>query len=123
MNAPISPSLFFFSARHTFGHSGVWRFALYANGSLTCSSSLTRALLQATTAPPTQQVQVFGRKKTATAVALCKKGWGVLKVNGTPIELMQPETLRVKVRQPFRCSGKGVSAVGCGTRLVYFSFG
>lgn len=28
----------------------------------------------------TQSVQVFGRKKTATAVAYCKKGRGLIKV-------------------------------------------
>jgi small subunit ribosomal protein S16e len=27
-----------------------------------------------------QSVQVFGRKKTATALALCKRGKGLLKV-------------------------------------------
>ena len=53
-------------------------------------------IIQAATAP-VQQVQVFGRKKTATAVALCKRGKGVLKLNGFPIDLLQPETLRTKV--------------------------
>ena len=29
---------------------------------------------------PVQSVQVFGRKKTATAVAYCKRGKGLIKV-------------------------------------------
>merc|ERR1712138_70853 len=33
-----------------------------------------------------KSVQVFGRKKTATAVAYCKAGRGLIKLNGTPIE-------------------------------------
>jgi small subunit ribosomal protein S16e len=53
----------------------------------------------------TQSVQVFGRKKTATAVAYCKKGCGVLKVNGSPITLIQPLTLREKVRTSLTTSG------------------
>eukprot|EP00048_Salpingoeca_helianthica_P014315 m.221099 g.221099 ORF g.221099 m.221099 type:complete len:159 (-) comp15717_c0_seq1:79-555(-) len=55
---------------------------------------------------PIQQVQVFGRKKTATAVALCQRGYGVMRVNGTPIELLQPETLRVKAMEPIHLLGK-----------------
>eukprot|EP01115_Flamella_aegyptia_P000228 TRINITY_DN1031_c0_g1_i1.p1 TRINITY_DN1031_c0_g1~~TRINITY_DN1031_c0_g1_i1.p1 ORF type:complete len:170 (-),score=59.45 TRINITY_DN1031_c0_g1_i1:98-535(-) len=45
-------------------------------------------------------VQVFGRKKTAIAVALAEKGRGLIKINGTPIELVQPEVLRYKVFEP-----------------------
>jgi ribosomal protein S9 len=37
-----------------------------------------------------QSVQVFGKKKTATAVAFCTKGRGLIKVNGVPIELLEP---------------------------------
>merc|ERR1712017_13119 len=43
-----------------------------------------------------KSVQVFGRKKTATAVAYCKAGRGLIKLNGTPIELVRPEILRFK---------------------------
>lgn len=35
---------------------------------------------------PIKSVQVFGRKKTATAVAYCKRGKGILHVNGRPLE-------------------------------------
>jgi ribosomal protein S9 len=34
----------------------------------------------------TQRIQTFGRKKTAIAVAQCKKGRGIIKVNGVPLE-------------------------------------
>jgi small subunit ribosomal protein S16e len=53
-----------------------------------------------------QHVQTFGRKKTAIAVAQCKKGKGLIKVNGTPIELVQPEILRFKVFEPILLLGK-----------------
>ena len=58
-----------------------------------------------------EAVQTFGKKKvrshttiplltdtqTATAVAYCKTGKGLIKVNGSPINLVQPEILRFKV--------------------------
>ncbi|GAA93579.1 uncharacterized protein L969DRAFT_95775 [Mixia osmundae IAM 14324] len=45
-------------------------------------------------------VQTFGKKKTATAVALCKAGKGLIRVNGTPIHLIEPQLLRFKVYEP-----------------------
>ena len=47
-----------------------------------------------------QSVQCFGKKKTATAVAHCKAGKGLIKVNGQPLSLVQPEILRFKVYEP-----------------------
>ena len=47
-----------------------------------------------------ESVQTFGRKKTATAVAFVKKGTGMIKVNGSPINLLQPEILRLKTYEP-----------------------
>ncbi|XP_053460832.1 40S ribosomal protein S16 isoform X3 [Nycticebus coucang] len=46
---------------------------------------------------PLQSVQVFGRKKTATAVAHCKRGNGLIKVNGRPLEMIEPRTLQYKL--------------------------
>ena len=53
-----------------------------------------------------QAVQVFGRKKTATAVAYCKQGRGLIKVNGCPIELLEPEILRLKTFEPVLLLGQ-----------------
>ena len=39
----------------------------------------------------------YGRKKTAVAVALCKTGSGVLKLNGCPMDLITPDVLKMKV--------------------------
>uniref|UniRef100_A0A7S0D4C7 30S ribosomal protein S9, chloroplastic n=1 Tax=Amorphochlora amoebiformis TaxID=1561963 RepID=A0A7S0D4C7_9EUKA len=50
-------------------------------------------------------VQVFGRKKTSVAVAYCKRGKGLIKVNGQPIEHVQPEGLRDKVLEPIYLLG------------------
>jgi len=57
-----------------------------------------------------QSVQTFGRKKTASAVAFCKSGVGILKVNGRPIELVQPELMREKVMEPIKLLGEDTFA-------------
>ena len=51
-------------------------------------------------------VQTFGRKKSAVAVAFCKAGRGMIKINGSPIELVQPEVLRYKVLEPVLLLGQ-----------------
>jgi small subunit ribosomal protein S16e len=56
-------------------------------------------LLSATLTPREQ--------KSATAVAYCKRGRGLIKVNGCPIELLEPEILRVKTFEPVLLLGQG----------------
>ncbi|KAI9138297.1 40S ribosomal protein S16 [Paraphysoderma sedebokerense] len=53
-----------------------------------------------------EAVQTYGRKKTATAVAFCKKGKGTIRVNGSPIDLVEPEILKYKVYEPILILGK-----------------
>merc|ERR1712036_171654 len=53
-----------------------------------------------------EYVQVYGRKKTATAVALCKAGQGLVKVNGRPLDKIEPESLRLKLEEPLLVVGK-----------------
>merc|ERR1711962_1221320 len=55
---------------------------------------------------PREAVQVFGRKKTATAVAHCKRGNGIMKVNGKPLEMIEPRVLRYKLLEPILLLGK-----------------
>lgn len=58
-------------------------------------------------APKSDSVQVFGRKKNAVAVALCKgHGKGLIKVNGSPLALLEPATLRIKTMEPIMLLGK-----------------
>jgi small subunit ribosomal protein S16e len=51
-------------------------------------------------------VQTYGRKKNAIATAPCKAGKGVLRVNGSPLELVEPEVLRLKVYEPILLLGR-----------------
>ncbi|EPT29696.1 ribosomal protein RPS16 [Toxoplasma gondii ME49] len=55
---------------------------------------------------PKKRVQTFGRKKNAVAVALCTQGKGLLRVNGCPLEHLQPEALKVKAFEPLLLLGK-----------------
>merc|ERR1712203_130884 len=55
---------------------------------------------------PIQSVQVFGRKKTATAVAYCKRGKGIVRVNGKPLEQIEPKPLQFKLQEPILLLGK-----------------
>ena len=50
-------------------------------------------------------VQTFGRKKTAVANASVKAGRGMIRVNGSPLNLVEPEMLRVKVWEPILLLG------------------
>merc|ERR1711992_223213 len=66
----------------------------------------TRERTMADEKEPIQSVQTFGRKKTATAVAYCKRGKGLIKVNGRPLELVQPAALQYKLQEPILLLGK-----------------
>ncbi|OWF44956.1 40S ribosomal protein S16 [Mizuhopecten yessoensis] len=45
-------------------------------------------------------------RKTATAVAHCKRGNGLIKVNGRPLENIEPQLLRAKLQEPLLLLGK-----------------
>ena len=53
-----------------------------------------------------QSVQCFGRKRNATAVAHCKEGRGLIRVNGRPLELVEPKGLKLKVYVPILLLGQ-----------------
>ena len=51
-------------------------------------------------------MQVFGRKKTATAVAYCKRGNGLINVNGRPLDNIEPQVLKFKLLEPILLLGQ-----------------
>lgn len=75
-----------------------------------------------------QAVQTFGKKKvciyvrsiwlltydlnaqTATAVAHAREGRGLIKINGSPINILQPEILRFKIYEPILVVGEDTFA-------------
>uniref|UniRef100_A0A2K6LK19 Small ribosomal subunit protein uS9 n=1 Tax=Rhinopithecus bieti TaxID=61621 RepID=A0A2K6LK19_RHIBE len=48
----------------------------------------------------------FVGKKTATAVVHCKRGSVLIKVNGRPLEMIEPRTLQYKLLEPVLLLGK-----------------
>lgn len=52
-------------------------------------------------------------QKTSTAVGYCKTGHGVLKVNGHPLDQIQPEILRYKVRGGGGAWGRDLAVRAC----------
>merc|ERR1712099_57278 len=69
-------------------------------------SAKTSTMEKMDTEEPVQSVQVFGRKKTATAVAYCKRGKGIIRVNGKPLEQIEPKPLQFKLQEPILLLGK-----------------
>uniref|UniRef100_A0A4X2LY96 Small ribosomal subunit protein uS9 n=1 Tax=Vombatus ursinus TaxID=29139 RepID=A0A4X2LY96_VOMUR len=55
---------------------------------------------------PHRNVSCFSSQKTATAVAHCKRGNGLIKVNGRPLEMIEPRTLQYKLLEPVLLLGK-----------------
>jgi len=51
-------------------------------------------------------VQTFGRKKNAVATATVRTGKGVLRVNGSPVDLLEPSVYRIKVWEPVLLLGQ-----------------
>jgi small subunit ribosomal protein S9 len=47
-----------------------------------------------------------GKKKTAVARATVRDGAGRVRIDGRPIELVDPETSRLKMLEPFRIAGE-----------------
>merc|ERR1712168_1672818 len=67
---------------------------------------LKSSKMMADSKDPIQSVQTFGRKKTATAVAYCKRGKGLIRVNGKPLEGVEPKALQHKLLEPVNLLGK-----------------
>ena len=47
----------------------------------------------------------IGKRKRSVARATLRKGSGVVKINSKPIELIEPEMLRLKIQEPLIIAG------------------
>ena len=50
-------------------------------------------------------IQTSGKRKTAIARASIKKGKGRIRINKTPIEILEPETSKMKIQEPLIIAG------------------
>ena len=56
--------------------------------------------------PKIPSVQSYGKKKHAVATALVTQGKGMIRVNGVPLHIVEPQILRVKVLEPVLLLGE-----------------
>jgi len=57
---------------------------------------------------PKKVLVVSGKRKTATARAIVKQGAGRIRINKTPIEILEPDIAREKVMEPLLQAGEDV---------------
>jgi len=58
--------------------------------------------------PAKKVLVVSGKRKTATARAVVKPGIGKIRINRTPIEILEPEIAREKIIEPLLQAGDDV---------------
>jgi small subunit ribosomal protein S9 len=58
-----------------------------------------------------KMVLASARRKTARARVILREGRGRIFINGTPLELLEPEVIRLKIMEPVRLAGKLVQQV------------
>ncbi len=56
-------------------------------------------------------INTVGKRKTAIARAVAKKGTGIIRINKKPLELVTPELLKLKVMEPLLISGSASSGI------------
>ncbi|RZN73115.1 MAG: 30S ribosomal protein S9 [Candidatus Methanolliviera hydrocarbonicum] len=59
----------------------------------------------------TRVVNTSGKRKTAIARATIKKGNGKVRVNKKPIEIIEPEMVRLKISEPLVIAGNAAKEV------------
>lgn len=79
----------------------------------TCEWAWTYRLVQPPKAKLNQRIAQFyfnfrfiNFQKTATAVAYCKRGCGLIRVNGRPLDQIEPKVLQYKLQEPILLLGK-----------------
>ena len=56
-------------------------------------------------AATTKVLTTSGKRKTATARATVRKGTGIIRINKVPLDIVQPELVRLKVSEPVLIAG------------------
>jgi small subunit ribosomal protein S9 len=58
--------------------------------------------------PAKKVLVVSGKRKTATARAVARSGIGKIRINRTPLEILEPEISREKIKEPLLQAGEDV---------------
>lgn len=62
-------------------------------------------------------VLTTGKRKTAIARATLRKGHGAVRINQTPLELLEPEMVRLKIQEPLLMVGDRWKSVDISVRV------
>ena len=60
-------------------------------------------------AATTKVLTTSGKRKTATARATVRKGTGIIRINKVPLDIVQPELVRLKVSEPVLIAGADIT--------------
>jgi len=56
-------------------------------------------------------INTSGKRKEATARAVIRRGGGLVRINGRPVELLMPDLARVKIMEPLTLAGERAQRV------------
>ncbi|VUT24675.1 MAG: 30S ribosomal protein S9 [Candidatus Methanolliviera sp. GoM_asphalt] len=65
----------------------------------------------------TRVVNTSGKRKTAIARATIKKGNGKVRVNKKPVEIIEPEMVRLKIFEPLMIAGNAAKEVDIDVKV------
>lgn len=65
----------------------------------------------------TRVVNTSGKRKTAIARATVKKGNGKVRINKKPIEIIEPEMVRLKISEPLMIAGNAAKEVDIDVKV------
>ncbi len=57
----------------------------------------------------TKVLTTSGKRKTATARATVRKGTGIIRINKVPLDIVQPELVRLKISEPLLIAGNEIA--------------
>ncbi len=60
-------------------------------------------------AATTKVLTTSGKRKTATARATVRKGTGIIRINKVPLDIVQPELVRLKISEPLLIAGSEIA--------------
>lgn len=55
-------------------------------------------------------ITTSGKRKTAIARATVRKGTGIVRINKVPLDLVQPEIIRLKISEPLIIAGSEIAS-------------
>ena len=65
-----------------------------------------------------KNIQTSGKRKTAIARAILKQGNGLVTINSTPVDFIEPKMSRLKLREPLILAGDFANKVDIDVKVI-----